>query len=78
MGAFGGWTDASLISNFAHTPCLVFGPGDPGLRRDMNRLAITACDLDPGKTYRVQVVGFNIFPAIRPETSELMQSAPPQ
>lgn len=26
--AFGGWTDASLISNFAQIPTLVFGPGD--------------------------------------------------
>lgn len=25
---FGGWTDASLISNFGHIPTLVFGPGD--------------------------------------------------
>jgi len=28
LGSFGGWTDASLISNFAHIPTLVFGPGD--------------------------------------------------
>jgi succinyl-diaminopimelate desuccinylase len=28
IAAFGGWTDASLISNFGHIPCLVFGPGD--------------------------------------------------
>jgi acetylornithine deacetylase/succinyl-diaminopimelate desuccinylase len=28
ISAFGGWTDASLISNFAHIPTLVFGPGD--------------------------------------------------
>jgi acetylornithine deacetylase/succinyl-diaminopimelate desuccinylase len=28
IAAFGGWTDASLISNFAHIPTLVFGPGD--------------------------------------------------
>ena len=28
VAAFGGWTDASLISNFGHIPTLVFGPGD--------------------------------------------------
>lgn len=28
IAAFGGWTDASLISNFAKIPTLVFGPGD--------------------------------------------------
>lgn len=28
LGAFGGWTDASLIGNFAHIPTLIFGPGD--------------------------------------------------
>lgn len=28
LAAFGGWTDASLISNFAGIPTLVFGPGD--------------------------------------------------
>jgi acetylornithine deacetylase/succinyl-diaminopimelate desuccinylase family protein len=25
---FGGWTDGSLLSNFAHIPTLIFGPGD--------------------------------------------------
>lgn len=28
IAAFGGWTDASLIGNFAHIPTLIFGPGD--------------------------------------------------
>ena len=28
ISASGGWTDASLISNFAHIPTVVFGPGD--------------------------------------------------
>ncbi|MBN1537507.1 MAG: M20 family metallopeptidase [Anaerolineales bacterium] len=28
LGAFGGWTDASLIGNFAKIPTLIFGPGD--------------------------------------------------
>src|SRR5690606_20101554 len=28
IGAFGGWTDGALISNFAHIPTVIFGPGD--------------------------------------------------
>ncbi len=28
IAPFGGWTDASLISNFGHIPVLNFGPGD--------------------------------------------------
>jgi len=28
IAAFSGWTDASLISNFANIPTLIFGPGD--------------------------------------------------
>ena len=28
IAAFGGWTDASLISNYGKIPTLVFGPGD--------------------------------------------------
>lgn len=28
IAAFGGWTDASLIGNFAKIPTLIFGPGD--------------------------------------------------
>jgi acetylornithine deacetylase/succinyl-diaminopimelate desuccinylase family protein len=28
VSTFGGWTDGSLLSNFAHIPSLVFGPGD--------------------------------------------------
>ncbi len=28
IAAFGGWTDASLIGNFAYIPTLIFGPGD--------------------------------------------------
>jgi acetylornithine deacetylase/succinyl-diaminopimelate desuccinylase len=28
IGAFGGWTDGALLSNFGHIPSVVFGPGD--------------------------------------------------
>jgi acetylornithine deacetylase/succinyl-diaminopimelate desuccinylase len=31
IGAFGGWTDGALLSNFGHTPAVVFGPGDLGV-----------------------------------------------
>ena len=53
-----------------------FGPGAPEMRRDMNRLIITACDLDPKKTYRVQLVASNVFPALELVVSELVISAP--
>lgn len=53
-----------------------YGPGAPEMRRDMNRLIITACDLDPKKTYRVQLVASNVYPALELVTSELVISAP--
>lgn len=53
-----------------------YGPGAPEMRRDMNRLIITACDLDPNKTYRVQLVASNVFPALELVVSELVISAP--
>lgn len=31
IGAFGGWTDGALLSNFGHIPAVVFGPGDLGV-----------------------------------------------
>jgi hypothetical protein len=42
----------------------------------MNRMVLTACDLDPGKTYRIQLVGFNAFARLAPVASELVLSAP--
>ncbi len=36
IAAFGGWTDASLISNFGHIPTLVFGPGDLAVAHSRN------------------------------------------
>lgn len=61
------------------TPRIVrrFGPAAPGLRQDMNRVVITACDLDPKKTYRLQVVASNVYPALERVKSELAL-APPQ
>jgi len=54
----------------------LYGPGSPEMRRDMNRLVITACDLDPKKTYRLQIIASNVYPALQHVTSELMISAP--
>lgn len=53
-----------------------FVQGDAGYRRDLNRLVLTVCDLEPNKTYRLQVVGYNIFPTLGTVLSELMLAAP--
>ena len=53
-----------------------YGPGAPEMRRDMNRLIITVCDLDPKKTYRVQLVASNVYPALNLVMSDLVISAP--
>ncbi len=53
-----------------------FTPGDAAYRRDMNRIVLTVCDLDPQKTYRVQAVGFNVFASLDTVLSELMLAAP--
>lgn len=53
-----------------------YGPGAPEMRRDMNRLIITACDLNPKKTYRVQLVISNVYPALELVVSDLVISAP--
>jgi hypothetical protein len=53
-----------------------YGPGAPEMRRDMNRLIITTCDLDPKKTYRVQLVASNVYPALDLVVSDLVISAP--
>jgi len=42
----------------------------------MNRLVITACDLDPKKTYRLQVVANNVYPTLELVMSELKIAAP--
>lgn len=54
----------------------LYGPGAPEVRRDMNRLVITACDLDPKKTYRLQLVASNVYPALDLVVSELVLAAP--
>lgn len=54
----------------------LYGPGAPEMRTDMNRIVITACDLDPKKTYRVQVVANNVYPTLELIKSELKIVAP--
>ncbi len=53
-----------------------YGPGAPEMRRDMNRLIVTVCDLDPKKTYRVQLVASNVYPALNLVMSDLVISTP--
>ena len=53
-----------------------YGPGAPEMRRDMNRLIITVCDLDPKKTYRVQLVASNVYPTLNLVMSDLVISTP--
>ena len=61
---------------FSPRTTLAFDSGSAGMRKDMNRIAITACGLDPAKTYRLQLIGFNAFARIAPVASELVLSAP--
>ncbi len=53
-----------------------FGPGSPAMRQDMNRVVITACGLDPKKTYRLQVVASNVFPALSLVMSNILTTSP--
>jgi hypothetical protein len=68
--------DGCASCPFTPRQTLVFNPGAAGMRKDMNRMVLTACDLDPGKTYRIQLVGFNAFARLAPVASELVLSAP--
>jgi hypothetical protein len=54
----------------------LYGPAAPEVRRDMNRIIITTCDLDPQKTYRVQVVGSNVYPTLQLVMSEIRVASP--
>lgn len=46
------------------------------VRLDMNRLVITACGLEPGKTYRVQVLLNNTYTTLQPVISKVLVAAP--
>lgn len=54
----------------------LYGPGAPEMRQDLNRVVITACGLDPRKTYRLQLVATNVYPALGHVVSELVLSPP--
>lgn len=54
----------------------LYGSAAPEVRRDMNRIIITSCGLDPEKTYRVQVVGSNVYPTLQLVMSEIRVVSP--
>lgn len=56
IAAFGGWTDASLISNFAHIPTLVFGPGDLAV-------AHSRCEYIPVEELRLGTLAYALLAA---------------
>jgi len=56
IGAFGGWTDASLIGNFAHIPTLIFGPGDLSV-------AHSRCEYVPVEELRRAVLSYALLAA---------------
>lgn len=56
IGAFGGWTDASLIGNFAHIPTLIFGPGDLSV-------AHSRCEYVPVEELRTAVLSYALLAA---------------
>jgi acetylornithine deacetylase/succinyl-diaminopimelate desuccinylase len=57
LAAFGGWTDASLISNFAHIPTLVFGPGDLSV-------AHSRCEYVPVEELRLGTLAYALLAAL--------------
>jgi len=56
ISAFGGWTDASLISNFAHIPTVVFGPGDLSV-------AHSRCEYVPLDELRLSTMAYALLAA---------------
>jgi hypothetical protein len=68
--------DGCASCPFTPRQTIIFNPGAAGMRKDLNRIVLTACELDPKKTYRIQVVGFNAFARLAPVASELVLSAP--
>ncbi|MCE5207150.1 MAG: M20 family metallopeptidase [Chloroflexi bacterium] len=56
ISAFGGWTDASLISNFAHIPTTVFGPGDLSV-------AHSRCEYVPVEELRLSTIAYALLAA---------------
>jgi len=56
IAAFGGWTDASLISNFGHIPTVVFGPGDLSV-------AHSRCEYIPVEELRLGTLAYTLLAA---------------
>lgn len=56
LSAFGGWTDASLIGNFAHIPTLIFGPGDLSV-------AHSRCEYVPVEELRTGTLAYALLAA---------------
>ena len=56
IAAFGGWTDASLVSNFAHIPTVVFGPGDLSV-------AHSRCEYIPVEELRLGTLAYALLAA---------------
>ena len=56
ISAFGGWTDASLISNFARIPTTVFGPGDLSV-------AHSRCEYVPVEELRLSTIAYALLAA---------------
>jgi len=53
-----------------------YGPDATAVKRSMNRVVVTSCDLDPTKTYRIQVVGTNIYPQLSMVLSDVKTVTP--
>lgn len=73
IAAFGGWTDASLISNFGKIPTLVFGPGDLAVAHSRNEYV-------PVEELRVATLAYALLAAsiAGPDTALLGKApAPP-
>lgn len=56
ISACGGWTDASLISNFAHIPSVVFGPGEISV-------AHSRCEYVPVEDLRLCTIAYALLAA---------------
>lgn len=68
--------DGCLSCPFTPRLSRLFGPGAPEMKKNMNRVVITTCDLDPKKAYRLQVVASNVYPSLEHVASELVFSPP--
>lgn len=61
---------------FVERMARVYSTGAAEFRRDLNRVVITTCDLDPTKRYRVQVLFNNIYHNLPPVVSAAALATP--